>query len=209
MRLERVGVACSGLRLAWPAQRRATFLILFTIACLSASFGVAVAVGEPVFGRPIYDPNTKSYFELVQVPFRNYNGRYECSWGDADKLARQRVYKGVHGRLAVVKSEETHEFLLQKFDVPQAEVWIGLRYWCSIRQLQYTDGTIWKRGMFSAWDQRWDQSGVTPCAEWITDKKQQYMPVAYSKRENGFRWIAKEWHKFYEIFFVEYPTGHE
>jgi hypothetical protein len=109
--------------------------------------------------------------------------------------------------LAVIKSENTHEFLFKTFH-PTVEVWIGLRYWCSTRQLQFTDGTIWKRGMFSVWDQKWDQSAIAdPCQEYHNFKRPQYMPVAYSKAQEGFRWIAKEWHKFYTDYFVEYPTG--
>src|SRR3546814_14120662 len=53
-----------------------------------------------------------------------------------------KAYKGVRGRLAVIDSAETHKFLLRAFDLDRRHisVWIGLRYWCSARLLQWEDG---------------------------------------------------------------------
>lgn len=183
-------------------------LLSFVLAAMfgSARYGWA----EPLYDKPVYDPASKSYFELVLIRTTQYSygGHPEVRWEQADGLARARVYNGVHGRLAVIRNLETHEFLELTFQ-PVFNAWIGLRYWCSNRTLQFTDGTLWTRSMFGVWDAKWDQSAVKdPCGEYHTNRKPQYMPVAYNSIKDGFRWIAKEWHKAYYCYFVEYPTGH-
>ncbi|CAN0577002.1 unnamed protein product, partial [Laminaria digitata] len=60
---------------------------------------------------PIYNPETKSYFELrIDLP-------HPPNWGTAVRYARTKTYKGVRGRLAVVKDLQTHSFLQANFDI--------------------------------------------------------------------------------------------
>lgn len=156
---------------------------------------------------PVYDPISKSYFEMVDGSHGMVKGPLAHegpNWTDAYRLAQGRVFKGVHGRLAVVKSLETHEFLMRTFR-PETYVWIGLRYWCTQRKLQWSDGTIAAAGSFQAWDKVWRQD-VYACASGGGDKE--FMPVAYSPLPK-FDWIGKGIQKRYYYFFVEYPTGNE
>jgi hypothetical protein len=128
-------------------------------------------------------------------------------WPNSENIAEKLEYKGVHGRLAVVKNLETHELLERAFQ-PTNFTWIGLRYWCATKRLQFTDGSYWEPGNFHAWAQTWDQSHLAdPCGEWHVYGKPQFMPVAYSPMAEGFRWNAREWHKGFPLIIVEFPTG--
>jgi hypothetical protein len=175
--------------------------------------GIALAMLTVAFSRsvqaaPVYDPDSKSYFEMV-------DGREDKQaagmargqgpdWAEAFLWAKEREYKGAKGRLAIVKNIATHEFLERTF-APGSDVWIGLRYWCQVRKLQWSDGEMVSPGTFQAWAVNWRQdiyacnSGGGP-----TD----YMPIAYNPIADGFRWIGKGKGKRYYFYFVEYPTGH-
>lgn len=189
-------------------ERRVGVAISIVLGCIATWAGSSGTSAKPLYDKPVYDPASKSYFEMVLVTRANSNHYIpEISWGQAYQLAKQRSYNGVRGRLAVVKSEATHEFLAKIFQ-PNNFAWIGLRYWCSTHKLQFSDGSFWTRGMFRAWNAKWDQSAVKdPCWEYHSYRKPQYMPVAYQPLNDGFLWIAKEWHKLYYAYFVEYPTG--
>jgi hypothetical protein len=51
----------------------------------------------PKPGKPVYNPETKSYFELrVDLP-------KPPDWNTAVRYARTRRYKGVRGRLAIIR----------------------------------------------------------------------------------------------------------
>jgi hypothetical protein len=64
---------------------------------------------SPVAIKPIYNPRTKSYFELqVDLPKPQ-------QWQNAVRYARTKTFKGVRGRLAIVKDLETHSFLRANF----------------------------------------------------------------------------------------------
>jgi hypothetical protein len=154
-----------------------------------------------LYDTPIYDPDSKSYFALIWARTENVYRAY--TWDMANKQAVTRQYKGVHGHLAVVDSVEVHEFLQHTFHTP-CETWIGLRYWCGPRSLQWVDSHYWKPGSFAAWDANWKQD-VYACAGGKTD----YMPVAYEPVAKGFRWIGKGVGKEYAAYFIEFPTGHQ
>ena len=77
--------------------------------------------------KPIYNPETKSYFELrVDLP-------KPPNWRTAVRYARTKIYKGVRGRLAVVKDLQTHSLLKANFDICE-KAWVRLRYFCSFRK---------------------------------------------------------------------------
>lgn len=155
-----------------------------------------------LYETPVYDPVTKRYFALNWA--RSTKDAYRAtSWANASAAAKSRQYKGVHGRLAIVDTPEVHSFLLQTFH-PPCEAWIGLRYWCGARALEWSSGQAWQPGAFNAWDKVWRQD-ENACRG--ADAAKDYMPVAYSRTPNGFRWIGKGLQKEYFAYFIEYPTG--
>src|SRR5579864_214505 len=178
------------------------FRFLALSLCVGATFPSHAA---ELLNSPVYNPTTKSYFEMVDGSHGLVKGTgvdFEGpTWGEAVKLSSQRSYKDKKGRLAIVRDLATHEFLLTTFR-PGTYVWIGLRYWCSRRALEWSDGEPWKAGSFQAWDQKWKQDD-SACS---TGLPTEYMPVAYSPPPT-FDWIGKGSGKRYYYFFVEYPTG--
>jgi lectin-like protein len=160
---------------------------------------------DELLDTPVQDPASKSYFEMVDGSHGMVKGPVAHegpNWGEAYRLSQMRVYKGVRGRLAIVKSLETHQFLSLTFR-PKSHVWIGLRYWCNSRKLQWSDGEMMTPGSFRAWAKEWKQD-IYACAS--TGGPTEYMPVAYSPLPT-FDWIGKGINKRYYYFFVEYPVG--
>lgn len=156
----------------------------------------AQAAGTPRPVDPIYNPETKSYFELrTDLP-------KPPQWQMAEKVARTKTFKGVRGRLAIVKDVQTHSFLKANFPVYQ-EAWIGMRFICSVRETVWVTGEIHPRTEFKAWARRWNRSNVT-CR---TSNSLSYMPVYYTPTDQGFRWQASGQQKYFVSYFVEYPTG--
>lgn len=173
---------------------------------LFAATGAYAAGGGPVYEKPIYDPASKSYFELVHVRKAEAPSAAipALDFQHALASASSRTYKGVRGRLAVVDSRETHEFIMLNLR-PDAETWIGLRYYCKLRKLKWSNGTFMSRNSFQAWHTSWDQSGNAGCVR--NAGEADWMPVAYTSVAEGFRWVAKGAHKVYTALLVEYPTG--
>ena len=172
------------------------------VLLLVSSLGISQLSAEsgPLIGKPVYHPESKSYYELVLM-----EGVYDRKWEHALAYASRRTHKGAKGHLAVVDSPEVHEFLRSTFR-PNRQTWIGMRYWCAFRKLQWVTGEILDRGDFKAWNSQWDLSGDrTGCRGTRGD----YMPIFYTAYNQGFRWaaqgIAKNWH----YYFVQYPTGEE
>jgi len=146
--------------------------------------------------KPIYNPHTKSYFELrVDLP-------WPPRWSTARKFARTRIFKGVRGRLAVIKDVETHSFLKANFE-PKEEVWIGLRFFCGVRKLVWVTGEEHPRTAFKVWARRWWRSNYK-CSTGF-----QFMPIYYQKASKGFKWQASGPAKYFVSYLVEYPTGKE
>ncbi len=144
---------------------------------------------------PIYNLHTKSYFELrIDMP-------KPPNWNTANKFAKTRTYKGVRGRLAIVKDVETHSFLRANFHINE-EAWIGMRFLCSVRKLVWVTGDEQKRREFNAGARQWHRTNVTCRTNRIT-----FMPVYYLPARDGFRWQASGQQKYFSSVFVEYPTG--
>jgi hypothetical protein len=182
------------------------------LTCLFALlvYGTTAAhAQEPVFGKPMYDPASKSYFELVavlaaQMPKEKQGMVPETSWDKAAAFAASRQYKGVKGRLAIVKSQETHEFLMTHLR-PNYPAFIGLRYFCKDRRLQWVNGDTHPANGFKAWDQNWDQGDNKICLN--STKGPWWMGVVYTGVGSGFRWVARGERKHWTMYIVEYPTG--
>jgi hypothetical protein len=179
-------------------------LILLVIGLLYAS----AAQAQPNYGKPVYDPVSKSYFELVKVTSQMSPGLAipNILADRAEVQAKGRVYKGVHGRLAIIRSQETHSFIMQNLR-PNEPAWIGLRYLCNTRELRWSNGQKWAKGDFSAWANPWNRSGIPTCVK--DGANTDWMPIAYSPVRDGFQWFANGGRKAYVAFIVEYPTGHE
>lgn len=167
---------------------------------LLLAIGLALPqAAEGQYNSPVYNPNTKSYFELKFGPV--------LYWQEAYTKASSLSYKGVRGRLAVVASQETHSFLRRSFKL-EAETWIGLQYWCSFRKLLWVTGEVHDRGVFSPWAADWNRPGIAPC-EGAGTRASGFMPIYYQPHSRGFRWQAVGSAKGFERFLVEYPTGGE
>ena len=166
------------------------------LAGASAQSGVIDRQGYAVAIKPIYNPSTKSYFELrIDLP-------KPPQWLTAEKFARTKKFKGVRGRLAQIKDLETHSFLRANFQT-RLPAWIGLRYFCSFRKLVWADGNEQPRKKFRMWARQWHRTHIK-CGTGIP-----YMPVYYTPSDEGFRWQASGPNKFFRSYFVEYPTGKE
>ena len=183
------------------------------LTCLLTAllFGATAAHAQgPVFDKPIYDPASKSYFELVAVTALQAGAAKvgmvpEAPWDKAAAFAAGRVFKGTKGRLAVVKSQETHEFLMQNLR-PAYPAFIGLRYYCKERRLEWITGESHAANGFKAWHQQWDQGDGKLCLG--ATNPPWWMGVAYTSTKDGFRWVARGYVKHWTAYIVEYPTGH-
>jgi hypothetical protein len=200
------------------------FSVGIVLACvvLGGSSGTAAAASL-LWNTPVYNPESKSYFELF-TPSKNLHdiesgvGIYGLSWGVAKGLAEKQVFKGVRGRLAVVNTRQIHDFLKEKFH-PTIAVWIGLRYWCKFRKLQWITGAAFDRQKdFSAWGDMWDQNAVhnyyylggtsTPADCSATHAGLvNYLGVHYWPMDEGFVWNANGHDKHFAALFIEFPTG--
>lgn len=176
------------------------------VAFLIAATGAYAGGGGPVYDKPMYDPASKSYIELVHVRKAEAPGSEipSLNFEHALASAASRTYKGVRGRLAVVDNQATHEFILLNFR-PDTYTWIGLRYFCKLHKLQWTNGESMSRSSFQAWHVSWDQSGNAGCVRNVGEAD--WMPVAYTGVSEGFRWVAKGAKKLYTALLVQYPTG--
>jgi hypothetical protein len=180
------------------------------VACLLALLlsDVAAAQAQAVYEKPMYDPSSKSYFELVRVtPAQQDKHKIgmvpETSWDKAAKFAAQRAFKGTQGRLAIVKTQETHEFILEHLR-PDRYAFIGLRYFCKLRQLRWVNNEVHPPKTFAPWATNWDQGDLPLC---LNGNGPGWMGVIYTGIKDGFRWVARGDLKNWNLYIVEYPTG--
>lgn len=194
------------MRKAWNCMRKKAAFALAVMA-LSAVFGESRGHAA-ITNTPVYNPQTRSYFELVPVSAAEGDGGIAgvlpgMYWSSAQAAAERRVFKGVHGRLAVVRDLQTTEWVEATFQ-PPSEIWIGLRYLCNIRQLQWSDGTYFKRGDWQIWDRHWYQGiGGTFCRSQEAD----WAGVTLDRNGLGVHWVSWGFAKTFENYLVEFPTG--
>jgi hypothetical protein len=177
----------------------ALLLLLFARTAWANELYNEAPAGQ-LIGVPVYDPEAKRYFALMHIDTRPYGNQYP----KVQIQAASQTFKGVKGRLAIVDTAEVHEFLLKTFRPNHYQaIWIGLRYLCRAKQLEWSDGRLWKPGSFAAWDARgWNQDVFT-CTK--PDDPNDWAPVAYSPEMQG--WIAKGRDKGFPWYFLEFPTG--
>jgi hypothetical protein len=177
------------------------FAILVVLLLLCLRTGAAWAASGPG-DAPVYNPATKSYFQML----KNTGG----TWPAAFDQARSLVFKGVLGRLAVIDSAETHEFVMRNFDVSDP-MWIGLRYWCEFRMLEWVGLRPFSPSdpdRFRAWHPQW-QRGEKVCAQ--NARGPGAYAVVYYQPVGGQSalWQVVSNGKGFERLLVEYPTGSE
>jgi hypothetical protein len=191
---------------------RAALLAVFAIAT-----GGAAAYANPSFNKPVYNPDTKSYFELFSPSaddpkVTNVKNHGAIKFTDAQKLASSRIHKGVRGRLAVIPNEKVHEFLAENLK-PDVSAWIGLRFYCRFKKLMWVNGKVLKPGKdFAVWGpQTWNVDGPSPRNDKRTscwrNSRDFYLPVHYWPMSDGFRWNANGYAKEWNALIIEYRTG--
>ena len=161
----------------------------------------AAKPGDP----PIYNPASKSYFQLLTLT------TLRKQWRFAHGAALSRTFKGVRGRLAVIDRPETHQFILQNFEL-KFPMWIGLRYWCRFRMLEWNGLRPYSPsdpGHFQAWHPQWTR-GNKGCVGKSAEGRDAVLGVYYQPiGKRNARWQAVGFAKFFGRFLVEYPTGEE
>lgn len=148
--------------LKWRRKSRLSALVLIGLGGLvfAAAQWQPEAVAKPgPLGRVVYDPSSGSYFEII----RNKNNKWAGTWPVARAAVNKRIYKGIRGRLAVVKTRATHNFLRKNLGIP-FDAWIGLRYHCSTRKLVWVTGETLRRGVdLEVWHRQFYYEGRNVC----------------------------------------------
>ena len=114
--------------------------------------------------------------------------------------AKRFDYKGRTGRLAVVDSKAVHRWLIRSFRL-RGDTWIGLRYWCSYRQLAWVTGNKHALSAFGAWHQPWARGAKDYCAS----ESVPFMPIYYNGKTA--RWQATGSNKSFRYYMIEYPPA--
>lgn len=172
------------------------------------------AAASPLYDTPVYDPSSKSYFALIDGTKRQTRYHTGYVWSEAFEEAQTRLFHGVRGRLATIRSVETYEFLLTTFK-SDTDTWIGYRYMCQSRQLLNSTGLSLSKASFQAWDTEWKQDEFACAVNKFTHdygttdtpSAKAYAPIAIQPAAKGFRWFAKGPGKGYTAYLIEWPTG--
>ena len=186
------------------------------VAVSILAVGVSAPIkAEPLYNKPVYNPVSKSYFELYSPDATDPKKRPvplsgPIEWIHAAKMAPKKILHGVRGRLAVVNTPQIHEFLRKTFQ-PAGPVWIGLRFWCRYNKLQWVTGEIHARGNFQKWGRFWNQSAGSPQPRpqraQCPKNKKHTLGVHYWGVGDGFFWNANGRFKQFNALFIEYSTG--
>lgn len=174
--------------------------LLVAVARVSIAQTYQDASPGQIIGVPVYDPEAKRYFALEHAQL---GPQYLTMWNSVAEQAQRQVYKGVRGRLAIVDSLEVHSFLLRTFRPNHYQsIWIGLRYLCNAKKLEWSDGRLMNPGSFQVWDKEWNQDVYT-CNK--KSDPNDWAPVAYTGEMHS--WVVKGNTKGYPWYFIEFPTG--
>jgi len=186
---------------------RGPILAILAILALSATPAAAqtAAPKGALYDTPVYYPATKSYFEM-KLFGKGYSDAHPTTspgarWMRAMPLARTFIYKGVRGRLAVLPNAAALRFVERAFR-PDLQVWIGLRYWCSVHRLQWVTHEFFDSGRAKIWARPWG----------AVCNGGGYRGVAIGGPDyQAHPWLPllKAWgyQKEFSAFLVEYPTG--
>lgn len=183
------------------------------LLAVGISILVSGAVGaEGVnYNKPVYNPETKSYFELHRP--KGQVAKVGIAWPEASKIAAGKNYRGVRGRLAVVKTAATDKFLRETFKSSTA-AWIGLRYWCGFKRLQWITGEIHGLNKFQRWGTTWNIKGRNRALSSMLAEcparaggTPYFLGIHYWNLKSGFNWNANSLNTGLNALFIEYPTG--
>ena len=176
----------SALRFALSKGILAVFLAVFTVTLPGQT--------QPLEKKAVTDAETcgSTAYQLYRVT----EGLKGVTWKQAQSLAAATNHRGMRGRLAAIPDAETHACIAARL-VSEARadnaVWIGLRYWCDYRELQWADGSMVASAAFAAWDQQWSRYGTC---------NTNWMGVYYDV--NTSRWQAVEKPKRFKYMLVQY-----
>jgi Lectin C-type domain len=159
----------------------------------------------------VYNPETKSYFEMKQ-------GKIVSAYQIAHNFAKSQFYKGARGRLAIIKSKRTQEFINRILRPPRkswGETWIGLRMTCRPRKLVWNTGEVLDREKdYSNWGKQWHYPDkflpCTPPNRGYTGNNRYnaiYAGIALRTYKGILRWWAIAPAHFVSRALIEYPTG--
>jgi hypothetical protein len=178
-------------------------------------WGEALWADQGSQGAPVYNPTTRTYFQL-------FDDGHSSTWAGARKRAAMKSFKGVRGRLAVIDSIETHNFVLKKLGLMQhdSSVWIGLRYWCSAHVLQWEGELPYSpsdAGRFRLWHNPWARAstgqggaaGIESTCGMTASREQGFAPVYYRNIGGVVRWQATGAGKGFDSYLVEFVTNGE
>lgn len=194
-------------------------LRLWLLAALISPFASGGVSAQTLYDTPVYFAPNDTYYELVHIPtaYKGQFGRDETGWPQVRKLAASRVYKGRHGRLAIVKSKAVNDFLRDTFK-PDMPAWIGLRFFCKYRKFVWVDGEVLKPGDYRNFGVVWNREAMGDVGRSKCSSVPGWQPVHYWPAINrggwgseahmerfGFHWNANGFGKHWRLFFVEYP----
>ena len=179
-------------------NRIAATALLVVIAFVTplASPGSAQEGNEPE-DQPVYFPHTKSYFSMMEIA-------HHPQWSVYNKRVQTKSYRGVRGRLAIIRDKETHEFVKKTFNLSKP-TWIGLRFFCRYRKLVWSDGSTHPLSDFKIWAKQWYRNRGITCSSAHID----WMTVYYTPTSIGPVWQASGPGKGFSYALIEYPTGKE
>jgi len=156
----------------------------------------------PLYDTKVYYAATASYFELKR-PGGDFN------WFHAQEYAAKAHYKGVRGRLAVIKNKGTQDFLVKTFRPSIA--WIGLKYYCGLNALQWVSGEFWPLTGYANWSTPWNVMGTSPHGQTLAEcggaDAHGFRGVHIWGHEGNYRWNVNAGPKIFYDFIIEYPTG--
>lgn len=167
-------------------------------------FGGFVALAAPAQAqRPSTEPVSgivtcgDSAYQLVRATTNR--GKSGVRWAEAENAARRFTHDGRRARLAVIPNLEVHACVSDNL-LPnsQNETWIGLRYWCQYRSLQWTTGDLRPHSKPSPWAVQWSRYGTC---------QTQFAGVYYTPGSK--RWQVVESKKRFRYMIVEYPPAGE
>jgi hypothetical protein len=174
--------------------------LIFSLLLAFMAFCTGPALARPVFEKPIYNPESKSYFELIENRQLELEGPF---WHQARDFAAQKYFKGVQGRLAIIATAQTEMFIKTELR-PSESVWFGLYFDCQAKNLKWVTGEELKPGAYSNWDPiHWNHAynGLF-CPEGTP-----YMPAFIAMEKNTRYWALILRDKRFYQYLIEYPTG--
>lgn len=184
---------------------RVAAMVLALAVFLAVPGGPARA--EKMIG-PYYNPQTQSWFGLIK---RNRDGF--LNFETARMIAQARTYKGLRGRLAIVRDKQTHDFIIDKLGGSMVRMTLfGLRYWCKYGRLQWVDGSFQKAQAFGPWQMPWmltDNGRPASCGQYLAvyyePAGMSYKGMADDPVIYGNHWRAVGSEKHFWEFLIEFP----